>query len=202
MNNPDPDNANSFRSPLLMNRNDTAVLVVDVQEKLLPHIEGAAAVSWNIGRLLRAAGALGVKYCVTEQYPKGLGPTVPEIMEHATSPFTGTAPEKLMFSCRECSSLFEELTKAGVHRILVCGIEAHVCVLQSVLDLIASGFEVYICTDAIGSRCEQDKDVALKRMESSGATLVTTEMAMFEWCEVAGSPEFKVVSKLVQEKTP
>lgn len=202
MNKPEPENANSFRSPLLMNRNDTAVLVVDVQEKLLPHIHGAAAIAWNIGRLLRAANALGVKYCVTEQYPKGLGSTVLEVMEHAASPFTGSAPEKLMFSCRECSSLFKQLTEAGVHRILVCGIEAHVCVLQSVLDLIASGFEVYICADATGSRALQDKEFALKRMESSGATLVTTEMAMFEWCEAAGSPEFKVVSKLVQEQTP
>ena len=202
MNKPESDNGNSFRSPLLMNRDDTAVLVVDVQEKLLPHIHESATVTWNVGRLLKAANALGVKYCVTEQYPKGLGATVAEVMQNATSPVSGSVPEKLMFSCRECSSLFDQLVAAGVRRILVCGIEAHVCVLQSVLDLVSSGFEVYVCVDAIGSRSQHDKEIALKRMEASGATLVTTEMTMFEWCEVAGSAEFKVISKLAQERSP
>lgn len=189
-----------FRSPHLMNPSDTALLVIDVQEKLLPHIADKKTLTWNISRLLRAAAALNVKTCVTEQYPKGLGHTVPELTEHFANLVSESVPEKLMFSCRECAEMFDKLE--GVHRILVCGIETHVCVLQTVLDLLASGFEVYVCVDAVGSRFESDKEVASRRMESSGATLVTTEMAMFELCEVAGTSDFKTISKLAQETLP
>lgn len=193
-------NERLFRSPHLMNPPDTALLVIDVQEKLLPHISEHPALTWNISRLLRAASALNVKTCVTEQYPRGLGHTVPDLTEHFVNLVTDTIPEKLMFSCRECAAMFDKLD--GIRRILVCGIETHVCVLQTVLDLLASGFEVYVCADAVGSRFQSDKEVALRRMESSGATLVTTEMAMFELCEIAGTPEFKVISKLAQESMP
>ncbi len=125
-----------------------------------------------------------------------------EVLQHLDPTVSDSIPEKLMFSCRECDSVFMELSDSGVHKLLVVGIESHVCVLQSVLDLLASGFSVYVGVDAVGSRCKQDHRTAIRRMESSGAALVTTETALFEWCEVAGTSEFKTISRLVQESEP
>ena len=180
-----------------MSAADTALLVVDVQEKLVPAIEGAARVVFNIRRLVDGAGVLGLPVVGTEQYPKGLGPTVGELAERV-----GEMPSKLTFSCGGCPDLFEELAGRGIHKLLVCGIEAHVCVQQTVLDLMANGWRVYLAVDAVGSRFEIDRRTALQRMDSAGATLTSTEAALFEWCEVAGSPEFRQISRLVQEEGP
>jgi nicotinamidase-related amidase len=92
------------------------------------------------------------------------------------------------------------LEQRRVHKVLVCGIEAHVCVQQTVLDLLAGGYRVYVAVDAVGSRFEVDCRTALTRMDSAGATLTTTEAALFEWCQVAGTPEFKQISQLVREE--
>ena len=180
-----------------MNADDTALIVIDVQEKLLPHILDHTELSWNITRLIRAAKTLGLPIRATEQYPKGLGHTVEPIRKEIE--LQSGAAEKLMFSCRECESVFKSLSESGIHNLLLCGIETHVCVAQTALDMLASGFDVYLCLDAIGSRSSIDHDTAIRRMESSGATLTTTEAAMFEWCERAGSDKFKTISKLVQE---
>ncbi len=186
------------RSPELMNRDDTALVVVDVQEKLMPLILGQQRIIWNIRRLLDGAKILGVPAVATEQYPKGLGPTVAELAEMLEP----AIPDKLHFSCGACGDLFTNLAEAGVHKLLLCGIEAHVCVQQTALDLIAAGFRVYLAVDAIGARGDIDKEIALRRMETSGATLTTTESALFEWCEKSGTPEFKQISQLVREKEP
>jgi nicotinamidase-related amidase len=187
----------SPRSPELMSRNDTALLVVDMQEKLLRLMSGHERVIWNTRRLLDGAKLLGLPIAATEQYPQGLGPTVPELAER-----TGAMPAKTMFSCRECQAIFADFQQRGTGKILVAGIEAHVCVQQTVLDLLAAGYRVYLAVDAIGARYEVDYATALRRMESSGATLTTTEAALFEWCEAAGSPEFKQISALVRESPP
>jgi hypothetical protein len=147
--------------------------------------------------LIDGAHTLGIPVEATEQYPKGLGTTTPVLAERLAA-----IPSKLMFSCRECSPLFERWRDRGVYKILVAGIETHVCVQQTVLDLLAAGFQVYLAVDAVGSRYTVDRDIALRRMEMSGATLTTTEAALFEWCEVAGTPEFKQVSALVRETPP
>ncbi len=185
------------RSPDLMSRGDTAILVVDVQEKLVPAIADAARVVWNVRRLIDGAKILGLPVIGTEQYPKGLGPTVGELAERL-----GPVPSKLTFSCGGCPELFEELQGRGIHKILVCGIEAHVCVAQSVLDLLADGWRVYVAADAVGSRFAVDYRVALERMDSAGATLTTTEATLFEWCEAAGTPEFREISRLAREPGP
>jgi nicotinamidase-related amidase len=182
------------RSPELMSRHDTAMLVVDMQEKLLPLIAQQQRVTWNVRRLLDGAKLLGLPILATEQYPQGLGATTPVIRERL-----GEVPAKTMFSCRECEALFEPFRAAGIFKILVCGIETHVCVQQTVIDLLGEGFRVYIAADAVGSRQSLDHDWALQRMDSSGAVITTTEAALFEWCEVAGSPEFKQISALVRE---
>ncbi|MEO8494019.1 MAG: isochorismatase family protein [Planctomycetota bacterium] len=185
------------RSPELMSRSDSALLVVDVQEKLISLIPRYERIVWNIGRLLDGAKTLGVRAVATEQYPRGLGPTTKVLAERL-----GAVPEKLTFSCGGCPEVFEELRDAGVFKILVVGIEAHVCVQQTVLDLLADGFRVYLAVDAIGARYEVDYETALRRMDSAGATLTTTEAALFEWCDAAGTPEFKQISALVRESPP
>ena len=114
----------------------------------------------------------------------------------------GEVPSKLTFSCGGCPELFEELDRRGIHKILVCGIEAHVCVQQTVLDLLAAGWRVFVAADAVGSRFDLDYQTALRRMDSSGATLTTTESALFEWCEIAGTPQFKEISRLAKEAGP
>jgi len=186
------------RSPELMSAGDTALLVVDVQERLVPHIAGHRRVVWNVGRLIDAAKLLGLPVLATEQYPAGLGATVPELASRLGE---GVAA-KLSFSCAGCPGLFEPLADRGVSRILVCGVEAHVCVQQTVLDLLSAGWRVYVAVDAIGSRFEIDYRTALARMDACGAALTTVEAALFEWCQVAGTSEFKQISRLVRQSAP
>lgn len=195
-------NEAKFRSPLLMNRDDTAVVVIDVQEKLLPLISHHQRITWNIGRLLEGAGILNVKTCCTEQYPRGLGPTIEPIAEQLEKLASLPIADKTMFSCRECESLFDSLAKNGVHNLLLCGIETHVCVAQTAFDMMTQGFNVFICVDAVGARHEVEHQTALRRLENSGVTPTTTEAALFEWCEKAGSDSFKKISKLVQKQPP
>jgi nicotinamidase-related amidase len=107
-----------------------------------------------------------------------------------------------MFSCRECGALMSQLNSQSVSKVVLAGIEAHVCVLQTALDLLAEGFDVYVCLDATGSRFELDQEVAYRRLELAGATLVTTEMALFEWCESSAVDEFKAISRIVRESGP
>ena len=185
------------RSPELMWRDDSALLVVDVQDKLIHLILEYERIVWNIRRLIDGAQLLGVPVSATEQYPQGLGPTTKVLAQRL-----GQIPEKLAFSCGGCPQVFEAFTDAGVRKILVVGIEAHVCVQQTVFDLLADGFQIYLAVDAIGARFSIDYETALRRMDSAGATLTTTEAALFEWCDVAGTPEFKQISSLVREQAP
>ncbi|MFN5320082.1 MAG: hydrolase [Planctomycetota bacterium] len=185
------------RSNLLMNAGNSALLVIDVQEKLLPLIPNHRRIVWNIARLLDAAKLLGVRSLATEQYPKGLGATVAELRERLPEP-----PEKSMFSCRECSALFAPLRDEGIDNVLLVGIEAHVCVQQTALDLLAQGFNVFLAVDAIGSRFELDYSIAIERMKASGATATTTESVLFEWCESSANPQFKLISQMVRQQPP
>ena len=185
------------RSPELMNRQDSALLVVDAQVTLLKLIAGQERIIWNIRRLLDAAAALGVPTSGSEQYPDRLSPTVPELKERL-----GPLPDKLCFSAGVCGDIFADWRNAGRSRILICGIETHVCIMQTALDLSADGFETYVAVDAVGARHAVDHETALRRMESAGVILTTTETAMFEWCRTAEAPEFKRISALAKEKPP
>jgi len=187
----------AVRSPELMSRHDTALVVIDVQERLMPVIDQGPRIIWNIRRLIDGAKILGLPVVATEQYPKGLGPTVPELASRL-----GQIPDKVMFSCRGCPQLFEDLAQQGIRKLLVVGVEAHVCVQQSVLDLLADGWRVFVAADAVGSRFAIDYQTALHRMSCAGAFLTTAEAALFEWCEVAGTDEFKQISHLVREVFP
>lgn len=185
------------RSPELMAIGDTALLVIDVQEKLLPVIANHQLLVWNVRRLIDGAKTLGLAVVATEQYPKGLGRTVPKLAERL-----GEMPSKLTFSCTGCPQIFRDLKDQGIYKLLLCGVETHVCVQQTVLDLLSDGWRVYVAVDAVGSRRLIDHETALRRMESSGATLTTTEASLFEWCQKAGTPEFKQISRLAREEPP
>jgi nicotinamidase-related amidase len=108
----------------------------------------------------------------------------------------------MAFSCGACGEIFATWHEAGIHRVLLGGIETHVCIQQTALDLLAAGFQVFIAVDAVGSRSRLDDEIALRRMESSGAAITTTEAALFEWCERAGTPEFRQISNLAKEAAP
>jgi nicotinamidase-related amidase len=183
-----------LRSHELMSRDDTVLVVIDVQEKLIPLVPGFDRIVWNIGRLIDGVKILGVPVLGTEQYPKGLGGTVKELADR-----TGPLTAKLSFSCCGCEEFWQKLAEYKVSKVLLCGIEAHVCIQQTAIDLLAAGYRVYLAVDAIGARFDIDYQTALRRMDSSGATLTTTESALFELCEVAGTPEFKQLSNLVKE---
>ena len=183
------------RSPELMNPQDTGLLVVDMQERLLAAQPGGERVAWNVRRLLDGAKLLEVASAATEQYPEKLGSTLSDLANRLSAPPVA----KLSFSCRTCDDIFASWRTSGIHRILICGIETHVCVQQTTLDLLAAGFQVNVTADAVSSRHAIDHDTALRRMESSGALLTTTEAALFEWCNEAGTEEFKGVSALVKE---
>src|SRR6478672_1012104 len=174
------ESASLPRSPEMMNAEDSALLVVDAQLKLLEFIPQRARIVWNIRRLLDAATALGVPIAATEQYPEKLSPTVPELKERI-----GDAPNKLCFSAGVCGEIFKRWRADNRHRVLLAGIETHVCMMQTALDLAAAGFEPYVAVDASGSRYSIDYETALKRMESAGIVLTTTEAAMFEWCKTS-----------------
>jgi nicotinamidase-related amidase len=173
---------------------DTALLVIDMQEKLIPAIPDGKRVVWNARRLLDGAKILGLPIIGTEQYPQGLGPTVPELAERL-----GSLPSKTTFSGGGCPGLFTDLEQKGIGKVLLTGVETHVCVLQTTLDLLAAGWSVFVAVDAVGSRFEIDHVTALDRMNCAGATLTTTESALFEWCAVSGTPEFKQISRLARE---
>jgi nicotinamidase-related amidase len=157
-------------------------------------ITGNAGIVRRIGLLVEGAKILGVPVQATEQYPKGLGPTVPEL--------AGTLParlEKLSFSCAALPEVAGSFRAKGVQKVLLAGVETHVCVLQTALDLLHEGFQVYLAADATGSRHETDRDFGLRRLDKSGVILTTAEAALFEWTEKAGTPEFKQISRLIIE---
>lgn len=156
-------------------------------------IDGAEEVIANAGRLLAAAEALEVPIVATEQNPKGLGPTVPELARP-----DGDHPviEKMCFDACGAAGLVDALP-AG-HHVVLAGCEAHVCVLQSALGLVDRSRRVYVVADAIGSRRPENKEAALRRLDRAGAEIITTEMAIFEWLGTAEDPNFKAVTALIR----
>lgn len=183
------------RSHELVCRSECQLLIIDMQEKVLAPIPVREQLVANCGKLIEAAKLFSVPVVITEQYPKGLGPTVSELRGRLSEI---TTPEKLRFSAVETLNWGMAAERSDDRfKVVVAGIEAHVCVLQTVLDLLICGYQVHVAADAIGSRGKLDWKLALKRMASSGAVITTTEAILFEWCETAGTAEFKQLSRLV-----
>ena len=178
---------------MLLDRTKSLLLLVDMQERLVPAMADAAEVTARCGILLRAAYELGVPILASEQYPKGLGRTVPALAELAERRL-----EKMEFSVYANITIKDELKRAGQKHIVLCGVEAHVCVLQTGLELIEAGFEVFVVADAVASRRAESRDRALQRIAQAGGTVITSEMALFEWLRSASAPEFRSISKLIR----
>jgi len=178
----------------MLERDKTLVVIIDVQEKLLPAIQDAAAVEDNVSRLVRGAAVLDVPVVFTEQNPAGLGPTVATV----AADLTGAPVTKMAFSCCGEPAFIEAVRATGRKQILLAGIETHVCVYQTARDLLAGGYDVSIAADAVGSRTAANRSVGLERMQQLGAQIVSVEMALFELLKVAEGGTFKAMLKIVK----
>jgi nicotinamidase-related amidase len=177
-----------------LDRSRTALVVVDVQEAFRPAVLDFEQIAHNVATLVRGARILGLPTIVTEQYPRGLGHTVAEVSEHLDV----TPIEKVAFSAVDADGFPGALSGAERDQVLLCGIEAHVCVNQTAQDLIADGREVHVAQDAVTSRTAENRALGLHRMERSGAVATSVETALFELLRRAGTPEFKEVQALVK----
>jgi nicotinamidase-related amidase len=178
-----------------LDRSRAALAVIDVQEAFRPAVLDFDQVVRNTGILVQGARRLGLPVLVTEQYPDGLGHTVPEVAEH----LDGIEPlEKVSFSAVDADGFHSALRDTERDQVLLCGIETHVCVNQTAEDLLAVGFEVHVATDAVTSRTEHNRDLGLHTMAASGANLTSVETALFELLRAAGTPEFKDVQRLIR----
>ena len=176
-----------------LDRSRSVLCLIDFQEKLMRAIDGADDVVANAARLLGTAEILGLPVLITEQNPKGLGPTVPDLARP-----DGAHPvvAKMCFDASQAGGVLDALP-AG-HHVVVAGCEAHVCVLQTALGLLDHSRRVYVVADAIGSRRPENKAAAIQRLDRAGAEIITTEMAIFEWLRTADDPSFKAVMALVK----
>jgi nicotinamidase-related amidase len=180
----------------LLRAGDSVLALIDIQEKFRPTIAGMEDLIGRTGILARAAVRLGVPILATEQYPKALGATVPELKRWL--PDSQAYLPKMCFSSAACAPFREALAAAGRKQVVLAGIETHVCVLQTALELAASGYSVYVAEDAVSSRKPADRMAALERMSRHGVERITTEMAVFEWLREAGTPEFKELQALIK----
>ena len=181
-----------------LTRSEALLVVIDVQERLMPVMHAAAELERNVDRLVRGCAVLDVPSVLTEQYVKGLGPTIATI-RRSFEETRGYRPiEKTCFSATGSGEFEAELRGLRRKHVIVAGVEAHVCVYQTVIDLLQSGERVTVVADAVTSRAPYNKEIALRRMEAEGAQLSTTEMVLFEMLGVAGTAEFKEISRLVK----
>jgi nicotinamidase-related amidase len=179
----------------LLKRDTSALLLIDIQEKILPVMDKPAQVINNSLKLIKGFKVMNIPIFYTEQYPKGLGATSSTLLKELEGL---SAIQKMSFSCSGAGNLFPRLKDNNALQIIIAGIEAHVCVQQTVLDLLANDFQVNIAADAISSRSEFDFRTALDRMRHHGAEVTTTEAILFELLNICGTDEFKQISKIVK----
>ncbi len=183
------------RHPNLLDRDKTALIVIDMQERFAPIIPDFTEIENNTLNLIKGCTILDLPIFYTEQYPKGLGRTVESLRDELGD----RAPiEKMRFSIAQERALISTLKESGVSHLALAGIETHVCMLQSALDLQNLGFTVHLVQDATGSRNPLHRDVALTRMRQHGVTTTITESTLFELAQVSGTDEFRQLSKLIK----
>ncbi len=174
---------------------DTAGVVIDIQERLLPHIHDSKNVLNNCLKLIGGLQILSVPLTVTQQYTRGLGPTEPSVVSKFSS---FRFIEKTAFSCCGEPAFIDEIARNGKKNIIICGIESHVCVLQTCLDLIDGGYNPVVVEDCVSSRTPGDKVTAIERMRQEGARIATYESILFEMTRYSGTETFKKISGLVK----
>jgi len=174
--------------------NETLLLIVDVQQKLINNIKGSQLLIFNIKKLIDTCNLLNVNIAITEQNPLKLGMTLESISNDNEYPKF----EKMEFSCSENKNFLNYINKNNFKNIIVCGIESHICILQTSIDLLRKGFNILIPRDAIGSRNEIDNDTAFLRLILSGAVASTTESLICELCKTSNRKEFREVSKILK----
>ena len=180
---------------MLIRANDSVLVVIDMQDRLVPAMQAPASTLRNAKVLLEAAQACQVPAILTEQYPKGLGATVPEILKAARS---SPVIEKLHFSCMEDAQFEEAFRKLGRRQAILAGMEAHICVMQTAASMIEAGFDVFVVSDATASRTTASEAACITRLNATGAGIVTTEMVIFEWLGKAGTPAFKQLLPMIK----
>lgn len=183
-----------LRSPRLASAASSCLVVIDMQERLLPVIDAADRLTQRCRFLMEAAGLLSVPVVITEQYPRGLGTTIEPLRRVAAN---AVVLEKLRFSGADALQ-DAGLLRPGLRQLVLAGIETHICVQQTALDLVAAGWDVILAADASGSRQEADRSAALVRLAAAGVTVSTAESVVFEWCETAEHPNFRRLSALVR----
>jgi isochorismate hydrolase len=184
---------------MLLDRDKSQLLIVDVQDKLLDAMSTKSRLVQRCVRLVQVAKALDIPITVSEQYPQGLGPTVESIRGALGN--SASILSKVEFSCLKNEPLrdrLHELRRQGRQQVVIAGIEAHVCVMQAAIDLENQGFDAFVVADAVSSRSKTSKRLALSRLAAAGAHIVDSEMVLFEWLGRAGTPEFKELQSLVK----
>ena len=181
---------------MLMSAADACLMVVDIQERLCPVIEDPRTILYNATRLLRGAALLEVPVLVTEHCPQSIGPTMVDLREEFSP---GSLVSKTAFSAAAEEAIRDRVAALGRKQLVICGTEAHVCVLQTALGFRRLGYEVFIVTDASGSRRAADREAGVARMVSQGCQAVTTEMVLFEWMARADHPRFRdILQRLIK----
>ncbi len=181
--------------PELLDRDRSVLVLIDVQERLFPYVHDGARMLERIDLLLSAAGIMRIPRLVTEQYPKGLGGTIEPIRKilPEAEPVT-----KMDFSCASEPGFMDKLSSLKRDQIVLAGIEAHICVAQTALDLASAGWSVYVAADATSSRRTHDAETALRRLERNGVNVATSEALVFEWLRRAGTEEFKALQPKIK----
>jgi len=176
-------------------KDQSILVVVDIQERLFPHMYDDDRLENNCTRLISGMQILNIPTLVTEQYSKGLGSTI-EPLKNILNQYEPI--EKMSFSCCGIESFSNSLKKLNKKYVLLCGIESHVCVLQTALDLLEQEYQPVLIEDCVSSRKENDKNMAVARMRQAGVIISTYESILFELCEISGTDQFKAISKLVK----
>ncbi len=182
---------------LIPQQNASLLVLIDLQEKLLPAILHSESVLRSCEFLLDAAALFAVPVLITEQYPQGLGPASIRLTSKRSDL---DRPDKLAFSAADAVRQRIAAAEENISAVVLCGIEAHICVLQTALELLQDGLDVFLVTDAVGCRRQHDHDIALARMQQAGVVAVTAESAAFEWCRTAEHERFRELSRLVRAR--
>lgn len=186
---------NGSRRNLMLTKKDAVLVLIDIQGKLARIVDKSEEVIQNIANVIQGAKVLGVPVLWLEQYPQGLGKTVEEISQFLTDE---KPIEKITFSAYRTPEFVEALEATGRKKVLIAGIEAHICVYQTTADLLENGYEVEVLADCVSSRTELNREIGIEKMKQYGAKISSVEMALFEMKQIAKGDDFKAISKIIK----